>query len=85
MSDPAILAELKKLGKQLTTICLSVSDAWADAEPSIVTACFCASVSLSVMGVLMKPGATALQVIPREPSSFATVFVMPIMAAFEAE
>ena len=39
----------------------------------------------AVIGVLIKPGATALTVIPLEPSSFAAVFVMPMMAALEAE
>ena len=37
-----------------------------------------------VMSVAMKPGATALTVMPREAYSFASVFVNPIRAAFDA-
>ena len=36
------------------------------------------------MAVLIKPGATALAVMPREPNSLATVLVRPMMPAFEA-
>ena len=38
-----------------------------------------------LMARMRNPGATALQVTPLEPSSFATVFVMPTIAAFVAE
>ena len=39
----------------------------------------------SVMSVWIKPGATALQVMPREASSRATDFVRPMTPAFEAD
>jgi hypothetical protein len=39
----------------------------------------------SVMTVWMNPGATALTVIPRDPSSLAVVFVSAMIPAFEAE
>ena len=40
--------------------------------------------SLSVMSDTMKPGATALQRMLREPSSFATVFVSAMTPPFDA-
>ena len=39
----------------------------------------------SVIAVWINPGATALQVMFLGPSSFAVVFVIPIIAAFVAE
>ncbi len=40
--------------------------------------------SLAVISDWMNPGATALQVTPREENSFATDFVTPMMPALEA-
>ena len=46
---------------------------------------FCSSVSLSVIGVDMKPGAIRLQVIPLAATSNAIDFVRPDKADLEAE
>ncbi len=47
-------------------------------------ACFWASVSESVIGLSMKPGATQLTVTPREATSPASDLDMPIMPALAA-
>ena len=44
----------------------------------------CSSVSLSVIAVAIKPGATQLTVMPRAAISAAIDFDMPIIAAFAA-
>ena len=64
-------------------------DVGARSEPSrperrAGCASFCASVSASVIGLSMKPGATQLTVMPREATSAASDFVMPIMPALAA-
>ena len=45
---------------------------------------FCSSLSTAVMSVSMKPGATTLAVIEREPSSRAIERAMPTRPALEA-
>ena len=50
----------------------------------VFTASFALSVICAVISVSMNPGATALQVIPREESSLATLLVSPITPALLA-
>ena len=45
---------------------------------------FWASVSASVIGLSMKPGATQLTVMPRVATSWASALENPIIPAFEA-
>ncbi|MNU11609.1 hypothetical protein D3C72_2595980 [compost metagenome] len=48
-------------------------------------ASFCLSLSLPVMALSMKPGATQLTVTLRVAISWASDFERPIMPAFEAQ